>query len=61
VLVLCVRDGEELEQRVTSRAFWVRDVQRAELVMLAPGEVSDREVGRRVGMHYNQVAVWRRR
>ena len=36
-------------------------MQRAELVLMAADGVSNREAGRRVGMHYNQVAVWRRR
>lgn len=36
-------------------------MQRAELILMAADGVSDREAGRRVGMHYNQVAVWRRR
>lgn len=36
-------------------------MQRAELILLAADGVSNREAGRRVGMHYNQVAVWRRR
>ena len=36
-------------------------MQRAELILLAADGVSNRDAGRRVGMHYNQVAVWRRR
>jgi transposase len=60
---LVLRDGDrdELERRAASRTYGVRDVQRAELILMAADGVSDREAGRRVGMHYNQVAVWRRR
>ncbi len=61
VLVLREGDREELVRRAASRTFGVRDVQRAELVLAAADGVSNREIGRRVGMHYNQVAVWRRR
>ena len=60
-LVLRDGDGEELERRAASRTCGVRDVQRAELVLAAADRVSNREIGRRIGMHYNQVAVWRRR
>ena len=60
---LVLRDGdrEELERRAASRTYGVRDVQRAELVLALARGLSNREAGRLVGMHYNQVAVWRRR
>ena len=60
---LVLRDGdrEELVRRAASRTYGVRDVQRAELVLAAADGVSNREIGRGIGMHYNQVAVWRRR
>lgn len=38
-----------------------RAAQRARLVLLAAEGVSNREIGRLIGMHYNQVAVWRGR
>ena len=60
-LVLREGDREELERRAASRICGVRDVQRAVLVLAAAEGASNREIGRRVGMHYNQVAVWRRR
>src|SRR5215210_6380254 len=60
-LVLRVGDREELERRAASRTYGVRDVQRAELILMAADGVSNRDAGRRAGMHYNQVAVWRRR
>ncbi|MGH9268829.1 MAG: IS630 family transposase [Acidimicrobiales bacterium] len=61
--VLVLRDGdrEELERRAVSRTYGVRDVQRAGLILAAADGVSNREIGRQIGMHYNQVAVWRRR
>ena len=63
IFALVLRDGdrEELERRAASRTYGVRDVQRAELVLAAAEGVSNREIGRRIDMHYNQVAVWRRR
>ena len=60
-LVLREGDREELERRAASRTGGVRDVQRAVLVLAAAEGASNREIGRRVGMHYNQVGVWRRR
>jgi transposase len=35
--------------------------QRARLVLLAADGVSNRAIGSTIGLHYNQVAVWRRR
>ena len=35
--------------------------QRARVVLLAGDGVSNRAIGEKVGLHYNQVAVWRRR
>lgn len=35
--------------------------QRARLVLMAAEGASNREIGETIGMHYNQVAVWRRR
>ncbi len=54
-------DRVELERRVRARTVPARDAQRARLVLLAADGVSNREIGETVGMHYNQVAVWRRR
>ena len=59
-----VVDGEsraELESWVRSRTIDHRYAQRARIVLLAADGVSNREIGETVGMHYNQVAVWRRR
>ena len=50
-----------MERWVRSRTVPARDAQRARLVLLAADGVSNREIGEIVGMHYNQVGVWRRR
>ena len=57
-------DGEvrvELERRLRSRTVESRVAQRARLVLLAGEGESNRAIGETVGLHYNQVAVWRRR
>ena len=54
-------DGEELERRVRASTIAARDAERARLVLMAADGVSNREIGAAIGMHYNQVAVWRRR
>ena len=51
----------ELERRVRSRTVESRVAQRARLVLLAGDGESNRAIGETVGLHYNQVAVWRRR
>jgi transposase len=50
-----------LERRVRSRTVEARVSQRARLVLLAADGVSNRAIGSTIGLHYNQVAVWRRR
>lgn len=54
-------DRAELERRVRSRTVQARDAQRARLVLLAADGESNRAIGSTIGLHYNQVAVWRRR
>src|ERR1700694_1192075 len=54
-------DRVELERRVRSRTLAARDAQRARLVVMAADGCSNRAIGETIGMHYNQVAVWRRR
>jgi len=54
-------DRVELERWVRSRTVPARDAQRARLVLLAADGYSNRAIGETVGMHYNQVGVWRRR
>src|SRR4051795_11750989 len=60
---LKVTDGDRLvlEARVRARTVDARDQQRARLVLLAAAGESNRAIGDKIGMHYNQVAVWRRR
>lgn len=54
-------DRVELERRVRSRTVEARVAQRARLVLMAGDGASNREIASVVGLHYNQVAVWRRR
>jgi transposase len=60
-LVLRPGDREELERRVRSNTVEARVAERARLVLLAADGASNRRIGAVIGMHYNQVAVWRRR
>lgn len=54
-------DREELERRVRSNTVEARDAERARVVLMAADGATNREIGVAIGMHYNQVAVWRRR
>lgn len=54
-------DREELERRVRARTVEARDAVRARLVLMAAAGNSNRDIGVAIGMHYNQVSVWRRR
>lgn len=60
---LVLRDGdrEVLEARVRSNTVEARVAQRARLVLGAADGRSNREIGTLIGMHYNQVALWRKR
>ena len=60
-VVLGDGDRELLEARVRSRTVPARDRQRARIVLLAADGESNRAIGEKVDMHYNQVAVWRKR
>jgi transposase len=60
-LVVSEPDRIELERRVRCRTVEARVAQRARIVLLAADGRSNVEIGELVGMHYNQVAVWRRR
>ena len=51
----------ELERRVRSNTVQARVAQRARIVLLAADGLSNRAIGERVGMHYNQVGDWRQR
>src|SRR2546426_3543296 len=60
---LVLRDGDReiLGAGVGSNTVESRVGQRSRLVLLAADGGSNREIGTLIGMHYNQVAVWRRR
>lgn len=60
-LVLGDGDREVLEARVRSRTVLARERQRARIVLLAADGESNRAIGEKVDMHYNQVGVWRKR
>lgn len=60
-LVLRNGDREVLESRVRSRTVPARDQQRARIVLLAADGLANRAIGDKVGMHYNQVGLWRKR
>ena len=60
---LSVTDDDRvvLEGLTRSRTAAARDVQRARIVLLAAEGWSNRAIADEVGLHYNQVAVWRDR
>lgn len=60
---LVLRDGDRdvLEARVRARTYEARVQQRARIVLMAADGVSNRAIGEMVGMHYNQVGIWRKR
>src|SRR3954453_8795656 len=60
-LVVADEDRVVLESTARSRTAAARDVQRARIVLLAADGWSNRAIGVEVGLHYNQVAVWRDR
>lgn len=54
-------DRTELERRVRSNTVEARAAQRARLVLLAGDGMNNRDIGSTIGMHYNQVGLWRKR
>lgn len=54
-------DRAELEARVRSNTVEARVAQRARIVLLAAAGEANRAIGEIVGMHYNQVGLWRKR
>ena len=54
-------DRAHLEATLRSRTVEARVAQRARLVLMAADGWSNRDIGETVNMHYNQVAVWRKR
>ena len=51
----------ELERRVRSKTVEARVSQRARIILLAGDGVSNRKIAELVGMHFNQVGIWRQR
>jgi len=51
----------ELERRARSGTIARRDAQRAEIILFAADGWSNRAIADAVGMHHNQVGLWRRR
>lgn len=60
-LVISDEVRDDLERRVRSNTVEARAAQRARIVLLAAEGLSNRAIGERVGMHYNQVGLWRQR
>ncbi len=54
-------DRAELERRVRSNTVEARAALRARIILLAADGVSNRAIAERVGMHHNQVGLWRQR
>lgn len=60
-LVVTETDREELERRVRANTIQARAAQRARIVLLAADGMSNRDIATRVGLHHNQVGLWRKR
>src|SRR5215467_2873516 len=59
--VLSSAEKEQLEQLIRAQSTPQGLAQRARVVQLAAQGLGVRAIGERVGMHFNQVAKWRRR
>src|SRR5215208_8277237 len=60
-LKLRPRDRAVLESWCRAGTVEARVAKRARIVLLAADGVSNRDISESVDLHYNQVAVWRRR
>src|SRR5688500_5447991 len=60
-LVLRKGDQAVLERRVRQGTAEARTAQRARIVLLAAQGCANVDIAHIVGLHWNQVAVWRRR
>ena len=60
-LVLSLAEEERLERLIRAQSTPQGLAQRARVVQLAAQGLGVRAIGDRVGMHFNQVAKWRRR
>ena len=59
-LVLSSAEKEQLQQLIRAQSTPQGLAQRARVVQLAAQGLGVRAIGERVGMHFNQVAKWRR-
>src|SRR6266481_1767451 len=59
--VLSSAEEEQLQQLIRAQSTPQGLAQRARVVQLAAQGLGVRGIGLRVGMHFNQVAKWRRR
>ena len=59
---LVLRDGDRavLERRIRQATVEARAAERARIVLLAAQGCSNVDISHVVGLHWNQVAVWRR-
>jgi transposase len=60
-LVVSDADRAELQRRVRSHTSPQRDVTRARIVLLAAEGGTNRAIASQVGLHHNQVGIWRQR
>src|ERR1700746_2817945 len=60
-LVLSSAEEEQLQQLIRAQSTPQGLAKRARVVQLAAQGMGVRAIGARVGMHFNQVAKWRRR
>ena len=60
-LLVSDSDRVELGRRTRSGTIASRDAQRARVVLLAAEGMSNRDIAEVVGLHYNQVGLWRSR
>ena len=60
-LAVSDEDRATLERRVRSHTTPQRDVTRARIVLLAAQGGTNRAIASQVGLHHNQVGVWRQR
>ena len=60
-LLITTEERGELERRVRSKTVEARVAQRARIILLAADGASNRKIAELVGMHFNQVGIWRQR
>ena len=60
-LLITIEERGELERRVRSKTVEARVAQRARIILLAADGASNGKIAELVGMHFNQVGIWRQR